>query len=47
MANKRKNQGDGMNITDLKEKKIDELTNMAKDLNVEAASGADFWRRSA
>ncbi len=39
MANKRKNHGDGMNITDLKEKKIDELTNMAKDLNVEAASG--------
>ena len=28
-----------MNITDLKEKKIDELTGMAKDLNVEAASG--------
>ena len=39
MANKRKNQGDGMNISDLKEKKIDELTTMAKDLNVEAASG--------
>lgn len=39
MANKKRNHGDGMNITDLKEKKIDELTNMAKDLNVEAASG--------
>ena len=39
MANKKKNLGDGMNISDLKEKKIDELTNMAKDLNVEAASG--------
>ncbi|RJQ50612.1 MAG: transcription termination factor Rho [Nitrospiraceae bacterium] len=39
MANKNKVQGDGMNITDLKEKTIDELTKMAKGLSVEGARG--------
>jgi len=39
MVNKSKNQGDRMNITDLKEKTIDELTKMAKGLSVEGARG--------
>ncbi|MBI5663940.1 MAG: transcription termination factor Rho [Nitrospirae bacterium] len=39
MANKSNNQGDSMNITDLKEKTIDELTKMAKGLSVEGARG--------
>ncbi|MBI5056908.1 MAG: transcription termination factor Rho [Nitrospirae bacterium] len=40
MAEKNKNQGVvGMNITDLKEKTIDELTKMAKGLSVEGARG--------
>jgi len=32
-------QGEGMNLTELKEKTIDELTKMAKGLNVEGARG--------
>ncbi|UCH80654.1 MAG: transcription termination factor Rho [Nitrospiraceae bacterium] len=39
MAQKSKNQGDSMNITELKEKTIDELTKMAKGLSVEGARG--------
>jgi transcription termination factor Rho len=39
MANKQDKQGAGMNITDLKEKTIDELTKLAKDLSVEGARG--------
>src|SRR4030066_1306184 len=39
MANKTKIQGDSMNITNLKEKTIEELTRMAKDLNVNGARG--------
>ncbi len=39
MANKNKDQGESMNITDLKEKTIDELTKMAKGLSVEGARG--------
>jgi transcription termination factor Rho len=39
MANKIKKQGDGMNIIDLKEKTIDELSKMAKELKVEGARG--------
>ncbi|MBI5675643.1 MAG: transcription termination factor Rho [Nitrospirae bacterium] len=39
MANKTKTQGDSMNITNLKEKTIEELTKMAKDLNVNGARG--------
>jgi transcription termination factor Rho len=39
MANKSKNQGDSMNITELKEKTIDELTKVAKGLSVEGAKG--------
>jgi transcription termination factor Rho len=39
MANKTKTQGDSMNITNLKEKTIEELTRMAKDLNVNGARG--------
>jgi transcription termination factor Rho len=39
MANKNKNQGESMNITELKEKTIDDLTKMAKGLSVEGASG--------
>ena len=39
MAEKNKNQTSSMNITDLKEKTIDELTKMAKGLSVEGARG--------
>jgi len=39
MANKSKNQGDSMNITELKEKTIDELTKVAKGMSVEGAKG--------
>src|SRR4030066_1124371 len=39
MANKTKTQGDSMNITNLKEKTIEELSRMAKDLNVNGARG--------
>jgi transcription termination factor Rho len=39
MTNKSKNQGDSMNITELKEKTIDELTKVAKGLSVEGAKG--------
>jgi transcription termination factor Rho len=38
-VNKNQDQGEGMNITELKEKTIDELTKMAKGLNVEGARG--------
>ncbi len=37
--NKTKNPGDETNITELKEKTIDELTKMAKELKVESARG--------
>jgi transcription termination factor Rho len=39
MSKINKNAVDGMNLTDLKEKTIDELTKTAKDLNVEGARG--------
>jgi transcription termination factor Rho len=39
MANKNKIQGESMNITELKEKTIDELTKMAKVLSVDGARG--------
>src|SRR4030067_1293499 len=39
MAEKNKNQGASMNITDLKDKTIDELSKMAKGLSVEGARG--------
>jgi transcription termination factor Rho len=39
MANKSKKQGDGMNIAELKDKTIDELSKMAKGLSVEGARG--------
>jgi transcription termination factor Rho len=39
MANKNKKQGESMNITELKEKTIDDLNKMAKGLSVEGASG--------
>jgi transcription termination factor Rho len=39
MANKSKNQGESMNIADLKEKTIDELTKMAKGMSVDDARG--------
>jgi transcription termination factor Rho len=39
MTGKSKTSEHGMNITTLNEKTIDELTKMAKDLNVEGASG--------
>jgi len=39
MAEKNKNQGVSMNISDLNEKTIDELNKMAKSLNVEGARG--------
>jgi transcription termination factor Rho len=39
MSKNLKNTGDGMNIIELKEKTIDELTKTAKDLNVEGARG--------
>jgi transcription termination factor Rho len=39
MAGKNKKHVEGMNISNLKDKTIDELTKMAKDLNVEGARG--------
>ncbi len=39
MSKNSKHQSDGMNIIELKEKTIDELTKTAKDLNVEGARG--------
>jgi transcription termination factor Rho len=39
MSKNNKNPGDGMNLTDLKEKTIDELTKTAKDLKVDGARG--------
>lgn len=39
MVNKRKKQGDGMNISELKDKTPDELAKLAKELNVEGARG--------
>ncbi len=39
MNKSNKNSGDGMNLTELKEKTIDELTKTAKDLKVEGARG--------
>jgi transcription termination factor Rho len=39
MVNKSKNQGDSMNIAELKDKTIDELTKMAKGLSVDGARG--------
>jgi hypothetical protein len=37
MANKTRNQGESMNIIDLKDKTIDELTKVAKGLSVDGA----------
>ena len=39
MANKTRNQGESMNIIDLKDKTIDELTKVAKGLSVDGARG--------
>ena len=38
-TNKKKVHGDGMNITELKEKTGDELSKMAKGFNIEGARG--------